>query len=148
MGTAAEVKLRMLAGADAGLQAILGTAPFRFFAIQEPQGYITQGVCCRYRRVSAVYLYAQEAIANAEQVRIQFEFLAYAPTDAWDAMQAFIAFMGGVNLMTDQQFQSPPVTPTQHPNYLLTTRPSIEYRPEREIYIWSCDWRIWNNTNL
>ena len=145
---AAEVKIRMLAAANATLAAMLGTSPFRWFDVQSAQGYEQQGTLCRYRRVSAVYMYAQEGLTQLEQVRFQFDFVAQTPSDSWNAMQAFIEFMAGVDLMSDAQFKSPPTTPTQSPNYLLSTRQSIEYRPERELYIWSCDWRVFNNLNV
>ena len=145
----AEQKLRLLASADATLQEYLGAPPaFRWFHLQEEQGAIEQGTCVRVRRVSAVYLYAQEAIVSAEQVRLQFDFLDKSPETAANAMLAFNAFMATVDLMSDAQFLSPSTTPRQHPNFLLNTRPGLEFRTERQIYVWTVDWRCWNDTTI
>jgi hypothetical protein len=145
----AEQKLRLLASADATLQEYLGVPPvFRWFHLQEEQGAIESGVCLRVRRVSAIYLYAQEGILATEQVRLQFDFLDKSPEAAANAMLAFNAFMGTVDLMSNAQFLSPPTTPRQSPNFLLNTRPGLEFRTERQIYVWTCDWRVWNDTTI
>jgi hypothetical protein len=50
--------------------------------------------------------------------------------------------------MSSAQFASPPSTPTQFANFLLSQRSGIEYQVEVEIFSWSADWRIWNNMNI
>ena len=144
----AEAKLRMLASADPTMIADFGSGPFRWFQIQAPQGYIAKGSCVRVRRVSAIYLYAQEGITQAEQVRLQFDVLDKSQDRARDVLNDLCSFIAGVDLMSSAQFASPPSTPTQLANFLLSQRSGIEYQVEVEIFSWSADWRIWNNMNI
>ncbi len=144
----AEAKLRTLAAADTTMQSFFGSAPFRWFHIQMPQGYITKGSCIRVRRVSAVYTYAQEGITEIEQVRMQLDCLNEDQDAARNALNAVNNFIATVDLMSNAQFASPPTTPTQFPNYRLSERSGIEFQVERQIYVWSADWRIWNNLSL
>ena len=139
----AEAKLRTLASADATMVADFGSGPFRWFQVQIPQGYIGKGSCVRVRRVSAVYLYAQEGITQAEQVRLQFDVLDKSQDRARDVLNDLCSFLAGVDLMG-----SPPSTPTQFANFLLSQRSGIEYQVEVEIFSWSADFRIWNNTSI
>ena len=144
----AEAKLRTLASADATMVADFGSGPFRWFQVQIPQGYIGKGSCVRVRRVSAVYLYAQEGITQAEQVRLQFDVLDKSQDRARDVLNDLCSFLAGVDLMGSAQFASPPSTPTQFANVLLSQRSGIEYQVEVEIFSWSADFRIWNNTSI
>jgi len=144
----AEAKLRMLASADPTMIADFGSGPFRWFQIQAPQGYIAKGSCVRVRRVSAIYLYAQEGITQAEQVRLQFDVLDKSQDRARDVLNDLCSFIAGVDLMSSAQFTSPPSAPTQFANFLLSQRSGIEYQIEVEIFSWSADWRIWNNMNI
>jgi len=144
----AEAKLRMLASADPTMIADFGSGPFRWFQIQAPQGYIAKGSCVRVRRVSSIYLYAQEGITQAEQVRLQFDVLDKSQDRARDLLNDLCSFIAGVDLMSSAQFTSPPSAPTQFANFLLSQRSGIEYQVEVEIFSWSADWRIWNNMNI
>ena len=144
----AEAKLRMLASVDPTMVADFGSGPFRWFQIQVPQGYIGKGSCVRVRRVSSIYLYAQEGITQAEQVRLQFDVLDKSQDRARDVLSDLCSFIAGVDLMSSAQFASPPSTPTQFANFLLSQRSGIEYQVEVEIFSWSADWRIWNNMNI
>ena len=144
----AEAKLRTLASADATMVADFGSGPFRWFQVQIPQGYIGKGSCVRVRRVSAVYLYAQEGITQAEQVRLQFDVLDKSQDRARDVLNDLCSFLADVDLMGSAQFASPPSTPTQFANFLLSQRSGIEYQVEVEIFSWSADFRIWNNTSI
>ncbi len=144
----AEAKLRTLASVDPTMVTDFGSGPFRWFQIQIPQGYIGKGPCVRVRRVSAVYLYVQEGITQAEQVRLQFDVLDKSQDRAKDVLNDLCSFLAGVDLMSSVQFTSPPSTPTQFANFLLSQRSGIEYQVEVEIFSWSADWRIWNNTNI
>lgn len=144
----AEAKLRTLASADPTMVADFGSGPFRWFQIQLPQGYISKGTCVRVRRVSAIYLYAQEGITQAEQVRLQFDVLDKSQDRARQVLNDLCSFVAGVDLMSDAQFTSPPSMPTQFANFLLSQRSGIEYQVEVEIFSWSADFRIWNNLNV
>ena len=144
----AEAKLRTLASADATMVADFGSGPFRWFQVQIPQGYVGKGSCVRVRRVSAVYLYAQEGITQAEQVRLQFDVLDKSQDRARDVLNDLCSFLADVDLMGSAQFASPPSTPTQFANFLLSQRSGIEYQVEVEIFSWSADFRIWNNTSI
>jgi hypothetical protein len=144
----AEAKLRTLASADPTMVADFGSGPFRWFQIQLPQGYISKGTCVRVRRVSAIYLYAQEGITQAEQVRLQFDVLDKSQDRARQVLNDLCSFVAGVDLMSDAQFTSPPSMPTQFANFLLSQRSGIEYQVEVEIFSWSADWRIWNDTTI
>ena len=142
----AEAKIRTLAAADATMQSFFGAGPFRFFFVREPQGYIDQGTVCRMRRVSAVYEYAQQGIVCIEQVRLQFDVLDTSQEVARNALLALNNFLGTVDLMSDKQFTSPPSVPTQFANYMLAQRSAIEVQIKAQIYVWSADWRCFNNT--
>jgi hypothetical protein len=144
----AEAKLRTLASADSTMVADFGSGPFRWFQIQIPQGYINKGPCVRVRRVSAVYLYVQKGITQAEQVRLQFDVLDKSQDRAKDVLNDLCSFLASVDLMSSAQFTSPPSTPTQFANFLLSQRSGIEYQIEVEIFSWSADWRIWNNLSI
>ena len=106
----AEAKLRTLASVDPTMVADFGSGPFRWFQIQAPQGYIAKGSCVRVRRVSAVYLYAQEGITQAEQVRLQFDVLDKSQDRARDLLNDLCSFIAGVDLMSGAQFTSQPGT--------------------------------------
>jgi len=136
----AEAKIRTLAAANATMQGILGTGPFRWFFVREPQGYIEQGTICRTRRVSAVYTYAQGGRLCFEQARIQFDVLDQSQETARDALTALEAFLGTVDLMNE--------TPAQYANFLLSERSTIEVQIKQQIYVWSADYRIWNNMGI
>jgi len=136
----AEAKIRTLASANPAMQSFFGAGPFRFFFVREPQGYIEQGTVCRVRRVSAVYTYVQNGRLCFEQARIQFDVLDQSQETARDALTALEAFLGTVDLMN--------VTPGQYANFLLSERSAIEVQIKQQIYVWSADYRIWNNMSI
>ncbi len=140
----AEVKLRTLASADTALQAFFGTGPFRFFDRQLPPGYIQNGACCRYRRVSTAFLYRQEGLAALNAVRFQFDVLDLDPQRARDALWALIAWLGTICLAQAAQFSSPTTTPTNFPNFVLNYRAGLEPRTQAPVYAETIDVRIFN----
>lgn len=142
----AEAKIRTLAQGDATMQSFFGVGPFRWFFVREPQGYVDQGTVCRVRRVSAVYEYVQEGIICIEQVRLQFDVLDQSQETARNALNALNNFIAGVDLMSDKQFTSPPTIATQFANYRLSERSAVEVQIKQQIYVWSADWRCFNNT--
>ena len=143
-----EAKIRTLASANPAMQSFFGAGPFRFFFVREPQGYIEQGTVCRVRRVSAVYTYVQNGRLCFEQARIQFDVLDQSQETARDALTALEAFLGTVDLMNSNQFNSPPTSGGQFANFLLSERSAIEVQIKQQIYVWSADYRIWNNMSI
>lgn len=140
-------KIRALAAADAGLQAYLGTGPFRWFAWQLQPGYPAQGACVRAAQISAVYGYAQDGQLCIEQARIQFDCYDQNEATCRELLLTLKLFLQGLNLMTDEQFQSPPVTPSRYPNYELSeSGPVPEIQQSLQLWVWTTDWRIFNNT--
>ena len=144
----AEAKIRTLASADATMQGIFGTGPFRWFFVRETQGYIDDGTVCRVRRVSAAYDYVQNGRIQIEQVRLQFDVLDLSQEAARDALTALENFLGTVDLMSGNQFLSPPQSVTQFPNFLLSERSAIEVQIKQQIYVWSADYRVLNNLSV
>jgi hypothetical protein len=144
----AEAKIRTLAAANATMQTIFGAGPFRWFFVREPQGYIEQGTVCRVRRVGAVYTYAQNGRFCFEQARIQFDVLDQSQETARDALTSLEAFLGTVDLMNPNQFNSPPTSGAQFANFILSERSTIEVQIKQQIYAWSVDYRIWNNMSI
>jgi len=141
----AEAKIRTLAQADSTMQSFFGVAPFRWFQVREPQGYISQGTCIRVRRVSAVYDYVQNGILQIEQVRLQFDVLDLSQETARNALTAVERFLRSVDLMNSNQFNSPPTAGACFANYLLSERAGVEPQIKQQVYIWSADYRIFNN---
>lgn len=144
----AEAKIRTLASVNPVMEGIFGTGPFRWFFVREPQGYIEQGTVCRVRRVSAVYIYSQAGRLPTEQARIQFDVLDQSQETARNALTALEAFLATVDLMNPNQFQSPPSPGAQFANFVLSERSTVEVQIKQQIYVWSVDYRIWNNLNI
>ena len=149
MPTSCEKRMRELAMADAGLMALLGSNPFRWFDRQLPPGYIEKGACMRVTRVSSVSNYVQEGPLALEMIRFQFDAIDFEAEVARDLARALGDWFTTVSFMSDAQFLSPPATPINYPNFQLNQRSSIE-RPETGAiyYVESQDWRVFNNTNI
>jgi len=145
MFNGAEEKIRYLAQADATMNALFFAGVPRWFAIQLRQGYIQKGTCVTVERISTVYENAQDGLLCIEQPRFTFRVMDQDQTTARQALNALNRFLLGICLMTNQQFTSPPSTPSQFPNYKLSERLTIETQLELQIYVWSADWRIFNN---
>ena len=140
----AEVKMRTLAKADATLQGIFGTGPFRWFDVQLPPGYIDKGPCARVRRLATTFIYCQEGLNRLNNPRFQLDVLAATPTQAFDAAAAIINWLGTVDFASNDQFMSPPVTPTQCPNFVISQRAGLDYQLDPPVPVVSIDFRIWN----
>ena len=143
-----EEKMRTLAAADAGLQAIFGTGPFRWFFDTLPQGYVQKGSCVRVRRVSTVSNYCMSGPLNVEMVRMQMDFLDLSRSDSQAAALAVGAWMTTVDFMSAAQFTSPPSAPRQFANFQINDRSTLEYQLQTPVYVEMVDWRIFNNTNV
>lgn len=143
----AEAKLRALASASAALQAYFGTALFRWFDRQLPQGYIKSGPCVRLMRVSTVRTYAQTGLQNLSQPRVQIDVMDYDPENCRAAAKAVIDWLGTVDFSTDAEFSSPPTTPGNHPNFILNQRAGMDFQLQPPVYVESIDVRLYNLEN-
>ena len=142
----AESKLRYLASADVTLQGFFGTNPFRWYHIQLPPGSQPKAgaTCARVRQISQIPLYVQEGMNRLNQVRFQIDVLD-PDVDVVDAATAAIAaWLGTINLASADQFQSPPVTPSQFPNFVLNVRPGLEVQLKPPVPVNSMDIKCWN----
>jgi len=144
----AEEKIRALAMQDSTLQGFLQTGGiFRWFATQLPAGYASMGSCVRVTRPGAVYTQVQEGVLALEQVRLQFDCLDQSQTTARQLLNALNQFLLTVDLMSGDQFTSPATVPTQFPNFQLLQRgPIPEFVASLQLWVWTTDWRLMNNT--
>jgi len=141
----AEVKLRTLASADAGMQLHFGTLPnFRYFDIQLDQRRTSEGSCLRARRVSNVRRYVQAGLNPLSEPLFQFDILDLDPEVARAAALAFIEFIGTVDLSTTDQFGSPVLTPKHFPAFVVNQRAGLEPIPDPAVYVESIDVRFFN----
>jgi hypothetical protein len=140
----AESKIRLLASADATLQGFFGSGPFRWFDRQLPPGYINKGTCARIRRISTIFLYEQAGLNRLNQPRFQLDVLDQDPDVVDNAVAAIIAWLGTVCFATEDQFTSPPTTPRQYPNFVLSIRPGLEVALKPPVPVVSIDFRCWN----
>lgn len=141
----AEVKLRTLAAADASLQAIFGTSPFRWWDSQLVQGSAFPS--CVVRRISTVRMYQLEGLNQMSQPRFQFDIRHPDPETARAAAKAVIAWLSTIDLASNAQFGSPQTTPPQFPCYLLNERTGMDYQLQPPIFVESLDVRVFNLEN-
>ena len=144
-----EAKMLLLASGDAALQSFLGVYPvkFRWFDRRLVPGYIGKGTCVVVRRVSTLSSYVQEGPLALEMVRMQLDAIDFSAETARAAARAIQSWFLKVDFMSDVQFQSPPGTPTQWPNFQLNQRSSIEKPETGDVYyVESQDWRVFNNS--
>lgn len=142
-------KLRLLAQQDAGVAAFLGSGPFRWFATQLQPGYAKVGPCVTATFVSAAYIYGQQGQVSIEQARIQFDCISQDETTAAQLLGAVNNFVQNVDLMTPNEFTSPPSSGTVFANFKLLQRgPSPLVAQSLQLWVWTADWRIWNNTQI
>lgn len=140
----AEAKLRTLAAANATMQSIFGTSPFRWFDTQQVPGYISAGTCVRVLRVSTARSYSMEGIQNLSQPRFQFDVLDYYAETTRQATAALIDWLGTISLAENNQFGSPPTTPPQFPCFVLNQRGGMEPGTTTPVFVQSLDVRIYN----
>lgn len=144
----AEVKLRTLASADPTLSGLLASAGlFRWFDRQLPQGYIQRGACVRLLRVSTLPMYAASGRLAAEQIRVQLDVLDFDAETARGVAAAIDTWFGTVDLMSAQQFASPPTTPPQFPSFKLNQRAGMDYQLQPPAYVETLEYRVFNNLN-
>lgn len=143
----AESKIRTLASQDATLQSFFGTSPFRWNHLQKsPSGAIpnVSEASADVKQISARYLYAQEAAVSLIQARFQITVRCRNVTTTDAAALAIIEWLGTVCFANNDQFQSPPVTPRQHPNFVLSTQAGMDPQLKTPIYTQLIDFRVWN----
>ncbi len=146
-----EEKLRTLAEADISLQVFFGTAPFRWFDVQLPQGQISSGCCALVKRVSTVRVYSQAGLQDLSQIRFQIDVLApntvnkqMDPQTARLAAKAIIDFIGTVDLASLNQFNDPATTPNQFPSFVLNQRDGMYFQLQPPVFCQSIDVRLYN----
>lgn len=144
----AEAKIRTLAAADATMLSYFGSPLTRWFFVRELGGYVEHGTCCRVRRAGAIYDYVQNGQIQIEQVRLQFDIVDQSQEVARNALTAVEAFIRSVDLMNPNQFTSPPSAGVQFANFLLSERSSIETQIKQTLYVWSADFRVFNNLSI
>lgn len=143
----AETKIRTLASQDATLQSFFGTSPFRWYHMALPPTSATPNIedaSANVQQISGRYLYAQEAAVSLIQARFQVTVRCRNVTTTDAAALAIIEWLGTVCFANDDQFQSPPVTPRQHPNFVLSTRAGMDPQLKTPIYTQLVDFRVWN----
>lgn len=144
-----EAKIRTLAAANTTLQAFFGTPIFRWFDRQLPPGYIDQGTCVRILRVSTARQYShgtstRRTVSRLAQPRFQIDVLDMDPERASSAATAIADWLAEVDFSSNAQFDSPPTSPTRHPNFVLNQRAGMEPKPDPPVYVEMLDVRIFN----
>ena len=145
----AATKLRMLAGADTTLQSFFGVNPFRWYYIQLPPSALPQPgtpypCTARVRQVSQVPYYEQGGMNRLNVCRFQIDVLCANVDTVDQATAAIAAWLGTVDLASDDQFLSPPVTPRQFPNFVLNIRPGLEVQLKPPVPVTSIDVKVFN----
>lgn len=134
-----EAKLRTLAAANAGLQAIFGTTPFRFFDTQLPQNQVYPSAVVW--RVSTIIDYRMTSGYNKfTQPRLQIDIRHPDPEQARAAAAAVIAFLGTVNLAV----VGGSVTSPQAPCFVLNQRTGLDEALQPPVSIQTLDVRVFN----
>ena len=144
-------KMRLLAMADPTLQGYLYNASnntFRWFDTQLQPGYINQGTCVTVRQVSTVPIYANSGMLATDQPRVQIDVRDLNSNQAKVVAKAVDDWLQGVSFMTTNQFESPPTTPNQFPNFKLSQRnwQDFDVRPT-PAWVETLEYRVFNNLN-
>ncbi len=140
----AETKLRTLAASDSILKSLLGTAPFRWFDVQEVPTFIKAGTCVRVRRVSTVHSYSMTGKKDISEPRFQIDVLDYSAEVARIVGAVIILWLGTIDLAAGYQFASPPTTPPQSPVFILNERTGIVPQLSPTVWVHSIDVRLFN----
>jgi hypothetical protein len=99
-------------------------------------------------RVSGLITYIQGGIIPTEQPRFQIECRhPYAET-ARQIAQVVKNFLGTIDLVTTDNFNSPPTTPQQFPNFVLNERGSMDFQLSPPVHVEILDVRLFNRTDL
>ena len=149
----AELRLYTLAAASPALQAVFGTAPFRWYDTQVQQGTIvpgddTQPAAARLLRVSTIRSYEQAGLQPLSEPRFQLDVLHPLAETARAAAAAVIAFLGTVDLAGAYQFGSPVTTPPQFPCFVISQRGGLAPEFEPPVYVQSIDFRLYNREDI
>lgn len=136
----AEVKLRTLAAANAGLQAFLGSPPnvFRWWDTQHVQGSTLPGVTAR--RISTATDYRMTGRNPFDQPRFQLDVRAADPEVARSVAKAVLAFLDTLNLAVT----GGTVTGKQAPCFVLNQRAGMDFQLNPPVFVQSIDVRMWN----
>lgn len=143
--TSPEAKLITLASANATLQGIFGTLPFRWFFMRLDQKAIQNGVCVRLTRVSTVRPSNMGIIGNLSLVRLQIDVMSTDAVAALDAANAVIDFLSTISLCwptTDQ------ANARQNPCFLTDQTTGSIPDPQPEVFYERLTYRIYNREDL
>lgn len=136
-----EVKLRTAAAADAALQALLGTTPFRWFDTQLPQKEKVFPQVTAQRISTVPFNSFVDPIGNVSRNRVQIRVYANdaaggdTSRDAADVIKQFMRTFSAT-------------TGTQYANALLNQQSAIE-QPEAQppYFVQVMDFNIFNQEN-
>lgn len=134
-----EVKLRTLAAADAGLQAVFGTAPFRWFDTQLPQNQPYPSAVV-WRVSTAINYLMNVGGVNITEPRLQIDIRHQDPELARTAAKAVIAFLGTVNLAVAGGV----VNGRQAPCFVLNQRTALDFQLQPPVSVQTLDVRVMN----
>ncbi len=141
----AETKLRTLAAADTALQAIFGTAPFRWWDTGLVQKSAFPSVVVR--RISTIRQYTHDGLNVMSQPRFQFEVRHPDSETARAAAAAVITFLGTADLASNAQFGSPVTTPRQYPSFVLNQMTRTDSSLLPPVWVEVIDARMFNLEN-
>jgi hypothetical protein len=137
----AEVKLRTLAAANAGLQAFLGTPPalFRWYDTQHVQGSALPAVTVRRVSTSIDYRLSPPG-NNINNPRFQIDVRDADPEHGRSVAVAIIAFLNVLNLAV----AGGTVSGKQAPTFLLNIRDGLDFNLTPPVWTQSLDVRLFN----
>lgn len=141
-----ETKIRTLASQDAGLQAIFGTSPFRWFHLQLPPGYVDKmpGTCATVQQISVRFMRAQEALVNLNKPRFQIVVRDKNVDVVDQAAAAIVLWLQQVDFASDNEFNSPATPGPQNGNFILDMRPGLDYELKPNVPTMLIDFAVWN----
>lgn len=136
-----EAKLRTLANADATLQGIFGTSPFRWFDSQLPQGQNYPSAVVL--RVSTAFSSTQDGgIIKITQPRLQIDIRHPDPEQARAAASAVIDFLNTLDLAVSGGAVTPAAK--QAPCFVLNQRASLDFELAPAMPVQMIDLRVYN----
>jgi hypothetical protein len=136
-----EAKLRTLAAANAGLQAIFGTAPCRFFDTQLPQAQAYPSAVV-WRVSTAIDYRMDSGYSKMTQPRLQIDVRHPDPEQARAAASAVIDFLGTVNLAVTGGAVTPAAK--QAPCFVLNQRTAMDFQLQPPVSVQTLDVRVFN----
>lgn len=161
MSISCEMKLRILAQANAGLVAALtwpniqGAPTFMWFDRQLAQGDIGKvsdgKACVTVQRISTQRTrFGNQGgpQQNMSAPRLQINCVSYNAEQARELAAAVTSFMGSISLLNAGAFASPKTGPSQNPNFLLNERGGMLPQLNPAAYTEIQDWRVINNENV